>query len=239
MTIGLERTLNRYIDGYFSNNSRYYIEPQDTGDNYIAYLSIDVSDRTKIQCPLCVLLLVIKELMRRQEGDHNLTEIVVPLQLGSRCLHDTVPVKTIDSALKALFENTEVGMIRKAILGDTCIYGTLGLLMDSEFEPYIMVTVEFNFDARTFNNYTVTVSPATYLNKDKISKGIVSRLIPYYLEKTFCTNFNTGFVMKDFKPIVTFKYIDCYKTNYGWNMHGLQDPNSILDLNSRTLELSL
>jgi hypothetical protein len=239
MTIGLERILNRYIDGYYNANSRCYIYPQDTDDNYIAYLSIDVSDRTKIQCPLCVLLPVINELMRHQEGDHNLTEIVVPLQLGSRFFHDTIPVKTVDSALKALFENTEVGMIRKAILGDTCIYGTLGLIMDSEFEPYMMVTVEFNFDTKTFNNYTVTVSPDTYLNKDKISKGIVSRLIPYYLEKNVISNLHTGWNEANLDPIITLKSIDCYKTNYNWNMHGLQDPNSILYLNSHTLELSL
>lgn len=239
MTIGLERILNRYIDGYFDANSRYYIYPQDTDDNYIAYLSIDVSDRTKIQCPLCVLLPVINELMRHQEGDYDLTEIVVPLQLGSRYFYYTVPVKSVDSALKALFENTEVGTICKAILGDTCIYGTLGLIMDSEFEPYMMVIVEFNFDTKTFNNYTVTVSPDTYLNKDKISKGIVSRLIPYYLEKNIISNLHTGWNEANLDPIITIKSIDCYKTNYNWNMHGLQDPNSILDLNSHTLELSL
>ena len=239
MTIGLERILNRYIDGYSNTNSRCYMEPQDTGDNYIAYLSIDVSDRTKIQCPLCVLCPVINELTRHQEGDCNLTEIVVPLQLGSRYFHDTVPVKSIDSALKTLFERNELGLIRKAILEDTCIYGTLGLIMDSEFEPYMMVTVEFNFDAKTLNNYTVTVSPDTYLNKDKISKGIVSRLIPYYLGKDIFSGFNIGWNCTDLKPIVTLKSIDCYKTNYNWNMHGLQDPNSILDLNSHTLELSL
>jgi hypothetical protein len=40
MTIGLERTLNRYIDGYYNANSRCCMYPQDTDDNYIAYLSI-------------------------------------------------------------------------------------------------------------------------------------------------------------------------------------------------------
>ena len=237
MTIGLERILNRYIDGY-PNRARFCIYPQDTDDNYIAYLSIDVSDRTKIQCPLCVLSLVIKELVKQQEDNHDLTEIVVPLQPKLRP-YDTTSVKSVDSAFKNLFDNTEVGTVYKAILEDICIYGTLGLVMNSEFEPCIMVTVEFNFDAKTFNNYTVTVSPDTYLSKDKISKGIISKLIPYYLEKDIFSGFNIGWDCASLKPIVILKSIDCYKTNYNWNMHGLQDPNSILDLNSHTLELSL
>lgn len=236
MTIGLERTLDLFIEGYWCDLKRD-ICPLDIDYNYMAYLSIDVSDRTKIQCPLCVLYPVIKELVKQQEGNYNLTEIVVPLPLDTR--YSPILVKSVDSALKACIDYTKIGTINKVILENTCIYGTLGLVMDSEFEPYIMVTVEFDFDEKTFNNYTVTVSPDTYLNKDKISKGIVSKLIPYYLKKNIISDFGTRWNTANLKPVVALKSIDCYKTNYNWNMHGLQDPNSILDINSHTLELSL
>ena len=234
MTQGLERILRSTLGGIYYTTKRDEIAVLDDLDSYVSYIEVDVSDRTRIECPLCLISTIVSLIQSHPE----LTKLIIPLQRYHQW-RGNEPCKSIDSALKQVFEAKNGYTLNKAIISNITFYGTPGLLLDSAYNALMMVTVHLNYDTMKFSDYTVTIPPDVYFNKDKLSQGIIKKLVPYYLEAEVNSDFRLTIATRaDLQPIVTFKSIDNYITFYNMPFDYVS-PNEVLRNNIETLKLSL
>lgn len=236
MTQGLERILRATLGGYYYNCKRNKVCALDDSDNYIAYIKIDTSDLHNIECPISLVSNIVGLLSQYPNGEFK--EFIVPLQRTEYNMYNDI-CKSIDSAFKHLYESRNGFTLNKAVLNNLILYGTLGLILDENYNPMMMVTVNFDYANLTFHDYTVTIPPDVYFGKDKASQGIIKKLVPYYLEKDFRTDFLTELHTADFQPIVTFKPITNYVTMYNQALDMELNPQEILHNNITTLKDSL
>ena len=235
MTQGLENALYRTLNG-LRQNVRPNIHVNDVPHDYLLYIIVDTSDKTRIECPLSHVQSIIKTLDRQPE----LNKIIIPLQSKDYYYRDEA--KSIDSAFKIIFESIEGYTIRRAIINDLTFYGLPGMLFDTDFNPLMSITVELNYrngEDISFSNYTVNIPPQVYFKDDKISKGIIKKLMPYYMAKPFTSCFNTRARDESFSPIVTFKPITNIKNNYNVSINEGINPKDILSNSIQTLRNSL
>lgn len=236
MTQGLERILRATLGGCYHNCKRDKVCVLDDSDNYIAYIKIDASDLHSIECPISLVSNIVELLNQYPNGEFK--EFIVPLQRTEYNRYNDI-CKSIDSAFKHLYESSNGFTLNKAILNNLILYGTLGIILDKDYNPMMMVTVKFDYTNLTFHDYTVTIPPKVYSGKDKVSQGILKKLVPYYLERCFKTDFHTRLHTADFQPIVTFKPITNYVTVYNQALDMELNPQEILHNNLTTLQDSL
>ena len=97
--------------------------------------------------------------------------------------------KTADSVLKSMFTETPAAyrLTKVTTNKDEVYYGCKGIIMDANKRVLFMVT----FNEEPFENslkltgVNLYINPSVFLNDDLISKAIVKKIIPFYIENEY------------------------------------------------------
>ena len=189
MTQGLENALYRMINSAGADKEVIYNDENES--IYTNFLTVDVSNQLDILCPLYCLDHVCKVLTNSNNEEIPINEVVIPLNVVDDGYYSR-GFKTIDSALKYVFDRTDNSLgVFKSIIKEETFYGCKNLLLDNNFDILFMPCVKMNFTEREFKDLIVVVdynlldSPTTI-----VSKVIMKKLIPYYITKiinySFC-----------------------------------------------------
>ena len=151
---------------------------------YTNFLTVDVSNQSDILCPLYCLDHVCKVLTNSNNEEIPINEIVIPLNIVDDNYRNR-EYKTIDSALKYVFDRTDNSLgVFKSMIKEETFYGCRNLLLDNNFNILFMPCVKMNFTEQEFKDFIIVVdynlldSPTAIVNK-----AIMKKLIPYYITK--------------------------------------------------------
>jgi len=180
MTQGLENALYRMRNRVETDKNFIYNDENES--IYTNFLTVDVSNQLDILCPLYCLGHVYRVLTNSNNEEIPINEVVVPLNVVGDNYYNR-EFKTIDSALKYVFDKTDnsLGVFKSIIKGET-FYGCRNLLIDSNFDILFMPCVKMNFTEQEFKDFIIVVdynlldSPTAI-----VSKAIMKKLIPYYI----------------------------------------------------------
>ena len=182
MTQGLENALYRMRNRVETDKGVIYNDENES--IYTNFLTVDVSNQLDILCPLYCLDHVCKVLTNSNNEEISINEVVVPLNVIDENYRNR-DFKTIDSALKYVFDRTDNSLgVFKSIIKEETFYGCRNLLLDNNFDILFMPCVKMNFTEQEFKDFIIVVdynlldSPTAI-----VSKAIMKKLIPYYITK--------------------------------------------------------
>lgn len=228
MTQGLERALARFIYNPGEGN-RTIISVENDPFLYKNYFTVDISNRSDILCPLfCInhIRQVINDDIRQEEHTSN---IIIPIQFDPSCQ----TFKTIDSALKCMFESPNALSLIKIDFKNEVFYGTKNLILADNFIPLFMVCVRYDAIAKQFKELMVVVEENLLINLNSaVEKAIMKKLLPYYLRRPIC--YSSGPIIDcDFEgqPSVLFTHM----RNIVTTGRTLNEPYILLENNLPTL----
>ena len=182
MTQGLENALYRMRKRVEANKEVIYNDENES--IYTNFLTVDVSNQLDILCPLYCLNHVCKVLTNSNNEEIPINEVVIPLNVVDDGYYNR-GFKTIDSALKYVFDRTDNSLgVFKSIIKEEAFYGCRNLLLNNNFDILFMPCMKMNFTEQEFKDFIIVVdynlldSPTA-----TVSKAIMKKLIPYYITK--------------------------------------------------------
>ena len=182
MTQGLENALYRMRNRVEAGKGVIYNEENES--IYTNFLTVDVSNQSDILCPLYCLDHVCKILTNSNHDEIPIDEVIIPLNIVDDNYYAR-EFKTIDSALKYVFDRTDNSMgVFKSVIKEEVFYGCRNLLLDNNLDILFMPCVKMDFTEQEFKDFIIVVdynlldSPTAI-----VSKAIMKKLIPYYISK--------------------------------------------------------
>jgi hypothetical protein len=142
----------------------------------------------------------------------------------SGCVNDnyTIQASGIETIIKRLYRIIGPKII-KMEYKDFTYYGTAGWILDKDFNTMFLITIEGNINNNniTYSGYNIYINPTVFTNnKDPMCKHIVSKLLPYYIEKgipyirslcTYAETFNKNIIIGN--PKVYLKSVNKPNSN--------------------------
>lgn len=178
MTRGLESVITRYM--YNHEGCRTSISPEDDDEHQFSmFFTIDVSNPSKIECPVFMIGHLVKTIQQAARCNQHLTKIVVPVEV----VRDSGKnYKTIDSLLKDMFSMGPLTLLHTSFKNNI-VYGNRGVIINEMYQLLYCETLLLDYS----NNLklieeNVYIHPDVYTDsKNIINKGIISRFMPFYI----------------------------------------------------------
>ena len=156
----------------------------DTNTTFNKYLFVDLT-KQYIEFPVCLRSFVISTILEGMKPNRKkFDKIVTPLYVCGQTINRSTYAPAIkDFFSRSLFSNR----LTKIVKGDKAYYGMGGLIMDSSFNILVLCTSTFNIVKENtkpikYIKSNIYVHPNVFIDtKDFINKGIVSKMIPFYL----------------------------------------------------------
>lgn len=228
MTQGLTRALARMVNTLGEGN-KTAIFVEDDPSLYTTYLTVDISDSFDMLCPLFCIKHVFQVVSTDIERGGDTDNIAVHLQLH----RNDRDFKTIDSALKYIFESNLPLSLEKISCKNEVFYGNRNLILTEDLQPIFMVCARCNAITRKINEIIVAVDTELLTNADSaIKKAIMKKLIPYYVGYILHYDHNSV-IDSDFEgtPSILFTHINNIRTTKELSA----SPYNILENNLQTL----
>lgn len=228
MTQGLERVLARFIDNLDEGN-RTKISVEDDPFLYKYYFTVDISNLSDILCPLFCINHIRRVIDNDILQEEHTSNIVIPMQFDT----SDRTFKTIDSALKYMFESGNALSLVKIDFKNEVFYGNKNLILADNFIPIFMVCARYDAITRQFKEIVVVVEETLLINLDStVEKAIMKKLLPYYIERNMYYNYDRIISCPfEGQPSVLFTHIK----NMVTTNRTLGEPYVLLENNLQTL----
>lgn len=177
MTRGLENVITRYMWNHEKN--RTSASPIDTDEHqFFMFFTIDVSNPSRIECPVFMIGHLIKALQNATRYNQHLNKIVVPIAVIRELIKH---YKTIDSLLKDMFSTKALTFLH-ANFKDYTVYGTRGVIVNEMYQLLYCETLLLDYSDLKLIEENVYIHPDVYKDsKNVLNKGIMNRFMPYYI----------------------------------------------------------
>lgn len=235
MTRGLENAIQDYK--YRKEGLVGFVDTEDTNEeNFSMFITVDTSNPNMIECPVFMIGHFLRAFFPCNEQPIN--KIVAPININdnSGCVY-----KTVDSLFRDFFARN-TWEFKKSKFKDNVVYGNRGIIFNDKYE--ILYCETMLIDCVYFKGISenIYIHPNVYKdNKNIINKGIMSRLVPYYIGEyhpSIPFGLADSFVFPNPLPcVVIFKDLPILKVERC--LSDSIDPQEILQNNKQVLSNSI
>lgn len=168
-----------------SYNNTQDVNSENFASNFSHFLKVDLTEK-RIEVPIFMRNLVTNVIVNNKISC-KYNQAICPL------FHNRVSTRsTFDSIIKTFFESVSLAnrICKNVSSKGDIFYGTRGLILDKDFNILFLCTLTYDYiqgDDRgylDFDKLNIYINPSVFLdNKETIPKGIINKLIPYYVSR--------------------------------------------------------
>ena len=191
-------TLNTILDRCLRNTSFdspdkivSYRGSIDSNALFNKYLKVDISDVNNINVPILGRPLFESMITGNDNyRHHNLLDKVVDDMVMHLYVGSTIPKRTTNSILKAIFIDTPYSERLTEIVTPKgeIFYGGKGIMLDKDFNPLFFIEINCKGGRKVYEGYyhyvytkyICHISPRVFSENTLINKAIMNKIVPHY-----------------------------------------------------------
>jgi hypothetical protein len=158
------------------------VNSENFANNFNHFLKVDLTEK-RIEVPIFMRTLVANVIFNNKISC-KYNQAIYPLfsnRVSTR--------STFDSVIKTFFTSVSLlDRLCKNVSKGDIFYGTRGLVLDKDFNILFLCTLMYDYiqgediGYLDFDKLNIYINPSVFLdNKETIPKGIINKLIPYYV----------------------------------------------------------